>query len=230
MNLTLNLKDFGNLARTVGLTLIVFAAIFIAACDDTPQPAPAPQAAATPQAAAAPQAAATPSGAPAAAQPPRTTPTEAPAPSPGATPVATAPSSAAASVPAGPKLNIVTTTNFVADWGRVVGGDRVDVVSLLPPGAGLAGTERAALEVWAFCLVWLATFAHAWARPGRAWREQCWTIALLAALAPLLNWMTTGDHLLRALAARHLWPVAGMDLLLLAGAAVAVLAARKPAG
>ena len=110
---------------------------------------------------------------------------------------------------------------------------------LLPLGAAFAGYERAALEVWTFYLVWLATFAHAWARPGRAWREQCGTVAGLAVLAVVLNAATTGDHLIRSLAHRHLWPVAGMDLLLLAGAAVATLtalhlarrriAARRPA-
>jgi len=97
---------------------------------------------------------------------------------------------------------------------------------LLPLGASFAGYERAALEVWAFYLFWLASFAHAWLRPGRAWREQCWVIAALALLAPVLNWVTTGDHLLKT-AVEGYWPVAGMDLLLLTGAGVAVYAARR---
>jgi len=97
---------------------------------------------------------------------------------------------------------------------------------LLPLGVSFAGYERAALEVWAFYLVWLASFAHAWLRPGRAWREQCWAIAALAVLAPVLNWVTTGDHLLKTLLEGY-WPVAGMDLLLLTGAGVAIFAARK---
>jgi len=97
---------------------------------------------------------------------------------------------------------------------------------LLPLGASFAGYERAALEVWAFYLVWLATFAHAWLRPGRAWREQCWVIAVLALVAPVLNWVTTGDHLLKTVLEGY-WPVAGMDLLLLTGAGVAVYAARR---
>ena len=96
---------------------------------------------------------------------------------------------------------------------------------LLPSGAALAGYDRAALEVWAFYLAWIAAFAHAWARTGRAWREQCWAIAGLALLAVVLNAATTGDHLLQALAHRHLWPIAGIDLLLLAGAVVAILTA-----
>jgi len=81
-------------------------------------------------------------------------------------------------------------------------------------------------EVWAFYLVWLASFAHAWLRPGRAWREQCWAMAALALLAPVLNWVTTGDHLLKTLLEGY-WPVAGMDGLLLTGAGIAVYAARK---
>ncbi len=129
MNMTCDLKYFESLAKTIGLSLIVFAAIFIAACEDTPQPA------ATPQSPAAAQAAATPASAPAAAQPApaASTSTEAPAPSP--TPVVAASSGAAAPTSTAPKLNIVTTSNIVADWVRVVGGDRVDVVSLLVPGA-----------------------------------------------------------------------------------------------
>ena len=124
---------------------------------------------------------------------------------------------------------------------RIVGGLTVGAVSgiiiatlvffvanrLLPLGITFAGQERAALEVWAFYLVWLASFVHAWARPSRAWREQCWTIASLAVLAVILNAVTTGDHLVRALTHRHLWPVAGMDFLLLTGAAIACLIALR---
>ncbi|MCG8360620.1 MAG: PepSY domain-containing protein [Kiloniellales bacterium] len=97
---------------------------------------------------------------------------------------------------------------------------------LLPAGATFLGIERHALEIWAFYLVWLVSFAHAWSRPGRAWREQCWAIAGLALLAVLLNALTTGDHLARSLT-EGLWAVAGMDLMLLAGAAIAALTAGR---
>ncbi|MFZ5781183.1 MAG: PepSY-associated TM helix domain-containing protein [Pseudomonadota bacterium] len=105
---------------------------------------------------------------------------------------------------------------------------------LLPLGATFLGQERAALEIWTFYLVWLATFAHAWTRPGRAWAEQCWMLAACALAAVMLNWITTGDHLARSLSHVYLWPIAGMDLLLLAGSALAALAAlrlsrRRPA-
>ncbi len=98
---------------------------------------------------------------------------------------------------------------------------------LLPLGTMWLGQDRAALEIWTFYLVWLATFFHAWLRPGRAWIEQCGAIAVLAVAAVLLDWITTGDHLFRSLSLRHLWPIAGMDLLLLAGAVIAALAALK---
>ncbi len=105
---------------------------------------------------------------------------------------------------------------------------------LLPPGAASLGHGRAALEIWTFYLVWLATFAHAWCRPARAWVEQCVMISILAAAAVLLNWTTTGDHLGRTLGLRHLWPVGGMDLMLLLAAGLAAgvglkLRRRKPA-
>jgi uncharacterized iron-regulated membrane protein len=98
---------------------------------------------------------------------------------------------------------------------------------LLPLEATFLGQERAAVEVWVFYLVWLATFAHAWSRPEWAWIEQCSTIAALAVAAAVLNWLTTGDHLIRSLSYRHLWAIAGMDLLLLAGSAIAALTAWK---
>jgi uncharacterized iron-regulated membrane protein len=98
---------------------------------------------------------------------------------------------------------------------------------LLPLGFAVAGYDRAALEIWCFYLVWLASFAHAWARPRRAWAEQCWTIAGLAGAAVLLNWITTGDHLARSLSHRHLWAVAGTDLLLILAGMLAAVVGRR---
>jgi len=98
---------------------------------------------------------------------------------------------------------------------------------LLPLGTSFLGVERFALEIRAFYLVWLATFAHAWLLPTRSWLDQCRIIAILAVAAVLLNWLTTGDHLGRSLAHRHLWSVAGMDIVLLIGAGLAALAAWR---
>ena len=97
---------------------------------------------------------------------------------------------------------------------------------LLPLGVTFAGYERAALEVWSFYLIWLAALAHAWLRPSRAWREQCWAIMVLAGLSVALNSVTTGDHLLKTIVDGY-WPVAGMDLLLIFGAAVAAMTALR---
>jgi hypothetical protein len=88
-------------------------------------------------------------------------------------------------------------------------------------------------ERYVFWATWMLALIHAGWRSAPvaqglsnpAWREQCWAIAMLAVSAVLLNWVTTGDHLLRTLSAGY-WPVAGMDLSLLAAATVAMLAAR----
>lgn len=89
-------------------------------------------------------------------------------------------------------------------------------------------------ERYAFWGTWVLALMHAGWRSAPvaqglanpAWREQCWAIMALALAAVSLNWITTGDHLLRTLSAGY-WPVAGVDLFLLSGAAVAALAARK---
>jgi uncharacterized iron-regulated membrane protein len=85
-----------------------------------------------------------------------------------------------------------------------------------------------------FWSAWLAAALHAairtapvrQARLAPAWAEQCVAIAVLAVLAVLLNWITTGDHLLHTIGSRY-WPVAGVDLVLLGSAALALVAARK---
>lgn len=89
-------------------------------------------------------------------------------------------------------------------------------------------------ERYAFWAVWALALVHAGIRgapvarglSNPAWREQTWAIAVLAVAAVALNWITTGDHLLRTLSQGY-WPVAGIDLFLLATAAVAMIAARK---
>jgi uncharacterized iron-regulated membrane protein len=94
--------------------------------------------------------------------------------------------------------------------------------------------DRSAWQQAAFWSAWLLALAHAFwrtapaqrARVAPAWREQCWTIATLAVLAVVSNWATTGDHLGKTLLAGY-WPVASLDLALLASAGVAVFAARR---
>ncbi len=97
---------------------------------------------------------------------------------------------------------------------------------LLPVDASWNGFERGVLEGLFFFLVWILSFLHAGIRAKSAWAEQTFAIAALALGAVLLNWITTGDHPIAA-AGRGLWSVAGMDLVLLAGAAIAAWAALE---
>ncbi|MFZ5507580.1 MAG: PepSY-associated TM helix domain-containing protein [Pseudomonadota bacterium] len=119
--------------------------------------------------------------------------------------------------------------------GMVIAALSILVANRLLP-AGLPA--RGDWEQYAFWAAWVLALAHALWRtapvrqaplyrtPAPAWREQCWAIAGLAVAAVLLNWATTGDHLLKTLGSGY-WPVAGLDLALLASAALASLAARK---
>lgn len=93
---------------------------------------------------------------------------------------------------------------------------------LLPLGIA----ERAATEVRAFHIVWIVAGLHAVIRGRAAWAEQAWVIASACLLAVALNAMTTAQALPVAIA-RGLWHTAGVDLVLLAGAAIAGAAAIR---
>jgi hypothetical protein len=120
-------------------------------------------------------------------------------------------------------LAVTTITGMLVATLALLVGNR-----LLPEGLA----NRGDWEERIFWIAWLAAFAHAWLRTapvlqGRlapAWAEQCWAIAVLAVLAVLLNWSTTGDHLLRTMSNGY-WPVAGVDLILLSAAGLAIVAA-----
>jgi uncharacterized iron-regulated membrane protein len=90
---------------------------------------------------------------------------------------------------------------------------------------------RADIEAGVYFAVSVAAFLHAgWRARGTAtrtaWREQGWAIAALALSAAVLNGVTTGDFPWVALA-RGDWAVAGVDLVLLASATVAAVAACR---
>ena len=111
--------------KSVWIFIVPLLLLIAAACggDDATE---APATTAPPAATTAPAATSAPAATTAAESPEPTT-----APSVAAT---TAPPDATAEPPA-EKLNIVTTSNIVADWVREIGGDRVDVFPLLPPNA-----------------------------------------------------------------------------------------------
>ena len=90
-------------------------------------------------------------------------------------------------------------------------------------------------EKAAFWGLWMLAMVHAFirsspvaqAKHNPAWQEQCWVIAALAISAVGLNWITTGDHLLKTLMWDRYLPVAGVDLSLIAVACISVWAAGK---
>ena len=151
MLVTQNLRrPFGNLVQALALGLVVFGMAFLVACtggeDPTPTVEPQPTDTAT------------------SAQPTQ----EEPSP----TPVPTSTEAATVPPPAEP-VQVVTTSNIVADWAEVVGGDRVEVFSLhepgsdphsIVPGAGDVAKVAAADVVFSIGLsleaMWLGDLVH----------------------------------------------------------------------
>lgn len=125
-------------------------------------------------------------------------------------------------------LAVTTVTGMLCATVAMLVGNR-----LLPVDLPMRGDW----EERVFWGAWLIALAHAiWrtspvraARIAPAWREQCWALATLCVSAVLLNWVTTGDHLIKTLTTPY-WPVAGVDLVLLGSAGLALVAARRLAG
>ena len=127
-------------------------------------------------------------------------------------------------------LNVGAITGIIAATGAFLLANRA-----LDNREQFAGIASRDFEVDVFFYVWVLCTLHAlfrvlWQRRHghlRAWAEQCWLIAAIALAAVGLNWLTTGDHLLRTVFTDTYWPVAATDLGLLAAAGIAVWAARK---
>jgi uncharacterized iron-regulated membrane protein len=121
-------------------------------------------------------------------------------------------------------LAVTTVTGMVASAVAMLLANRLLPAEL--PGKG--GWEETVFWcAWALALVHalLRTAPLRQARIAPAWREQCWAIVALALATVAANWWSTGDHLGRTLAQGY-WPVAGLDLALLAAGGIAALAAR----
>ena len=118
---------FGRLAQALVLGLVVLCGVFLVACgdDQDTQATEGTQPTAT--------SASAPESAQSTPQAPRTT-----APLTGTNPAtassqeATTPGETA--TPFKPPVQVVTTTNFLADWARLIGGDRVEVFGMIPAG------------------------------------------------------------------------------------------------
>ncbi|MEM0930060.1 MAG: PepSY domain-containing protein, partial [Pseudomonadota bacterium] len=118
-------------------------------------------------------------------------------------------------------LSVGIMPGIIAASGAFLIANRV-----LPMEARLGGLDRAALEVTVFFGVWGLTFAHGALRGKVAWREECWLIAAIAGLAPILNWVTTGDFVVGQVLAGSA-AVAGTDLVLMASCGIAIVVARR---
>ncbi|MFT3967245.1 MAG: PepSY-associated TM helix domain-containing protein [Sphingobium sp.] len=126
-------------------------------------------------------------------------------------------------------LAVTTVTGMLVATMSILVANR-----LLPDAVPSGWPPRDSVERWLFWIGWTLAMVHAFVRSAPvvlgklnpAWREQCWAIAAMAVTAVLLNWITTGDTLFRTIGTGY-WPVAGVDLSLLATAALAVFAARK---
>lgn len=122
-------------------------------------------------------------------------------------------------------MAVTTVTGMLIATATVLIANRVLPTDL--PGRG-------DVEEYIFWAAWALSLVHAWwrtapvreARIAPAWREQSWAFAGLAVSAVMLNWITTGDHLIKTIFTDTYWPVAGTDLSLLVSAGLAVMAAR----
>lgn len=118
-------------------------------------------------------------------------------------------------------ITIGSTTGILVATGAFLIANR-----LLSEDAVAGGMGRASLEKAVFYGVWVATFVHAASRGRTAWIGQTRLIAACSVVAVLLNWITTGDHLVAAVSS-GLWAVAGVDLVLLTAAGIAAGAGKK---
>ncbi|WP_198088288.1 PepSY domain-containing protein [Variovorax sp. E3] len=90
--------------------------------------------------------------------------------------------------------------------------------------------QRADWELRAFFAAWVLTLAHAFIRsPARAWREQLGALAALCLLLPVLDVLTTGDHL-PAQVLRGDWESTGVALVAMAFGIAALGALRHLRG
>jgi uncharacterized iron-regulated membrane protein len=129
-------------------------------------------------------------------------------------------------------VRIVDALAVTAVTGMVIAAIAMLVANRLLP-ADLPG--KGGFEQNVFWSSWVLALVHAaWrsapvarAAFNPAWREQCWVIALLAIAAVALNWMSTGDHLVKTLFTDTYLAVAGVDLSLLAAAFLSIVATRK---
>lgn len=117
------------------------------------------------------------------------------------------------------RLNIASIAGLSIAMSAFLWGNR-----LLPVGMA----QRAAWEIHLFFIVWLLALGHVMLRPvAKAWFEQWCAAAVLLALLPALNALTSDRNLFASIRSGD-WVYAGFDLTVLALAGMhAVLALRS---
>ncbi|MEO0410575.1 MAG: PepSY-associated TM helix domain-containing protein [Pseudomonadota bacterium] len=118
-------------------------------------------------------------------------------------------------------MTVGSVTGMILATGAFFVANRLAAFGIIPPG--LTPLEW---EPIVFFAIWALSFAHAGARGRASWADQCFAIAGFAAAAAVLNWMTTGDHLIRTIS-QDMWSIAGTDMLLLCAAGLALWSARQ---
>ena len=114
--------------------------------------------------------------------------------------------------------NIAVIAGIIAATGVFLLSNRV--MDMFPFLNTLIGKKA---EIYAFFGVWLLSALHALLsvlrdRTGgylKAWAQQCWFIAVVAVFAVILNWVSTGEHLIETVFTNTYWPVAATDSVLL---------------
>lgn len=85
-------------------------------------------------------------------------------------------------------------------------------------------SQRSRWELAAFFALWILALLHALLRsPPMAWRDQMTALAVLCLLLPVLNFLSTGDHLAAYLLEGD-WESAGVELFSIAVGVAAVAA------
>jgi uncharacterized iron-regulated membrane protein len=123
-------------------------------------------------------------------------------------------------------LAVTTVTGMVMAAIGMLVANRVLPADMLAKGMW---EQNIFWSIWGLALLHAAWRSSpvAKARHNPAWREQSLLIALLSLAAVAMNWISTGDHLIKTVFTDTYWAVAGVDLSLITTALIAFYAAAK---
>ncbi len=123
-------------------------------------------------------------------------------------------------------VRVVRAMSIASITGVIMGSGAFLISNRLIPKEISMDVHRHELEIWTFFAVWMACLLHSLIRDKRAWFEQSIAIATAGVLAVLLNWITTGDHLIAAISS-GIPVIALMDLVLIGLSSLFAIAAYR---